>query len=59
VSKDADCHQLSFLKGAPPKAIWIRRGNCSSPDIEEILRARHADIGGVDEASDAAFLLID
>ena len=27
VSKDADFHQLSFLKGAPPKVIWVRRGN--------------------------------
>jgi predicted nuclease of predicted toxin-antitoxin system len=59
VSKDADFHQLSFLKGAPPKAIWIRRGNCSTHDIEEILRARHAHIVGFDEASDAAFLIID
>jgi len=26
VSKDADFHQRSFLHGAPPRAIWIRRG---------------------------------
>lgn len=59
VSKDADFHQLSFLKGAPPKAVWIRRGNCSTADIEEILRGRQADIVGFDEASDATFLIID
>ena len=28
VSKDADFHQRSFLLGAPPKVIWIQRGNC-------------------------------
>ncbi len=59
VSKDADFHQLSFLRGAPPKAVWIRRGNCSTRDIEEILRGRHADIVGFDEASDATFLIVD
>ena len=28
VSKDADFHQRSFVLGAPPKVVWIRRGNC-------------------------------
>jgi predicted nuclease of predicted toxin-antitoxin system len=59
VSKDADFHQLSFLKGAPPKAVWIRRGNCSTRDIEEILRGHYADIVAFEEAADAAFLIID
>lgn len=59
VSKDADFHQLSFLKGAPPKAVWIRRGNCSTDDIEVVLRRQHADILGFEEAADAAFLIID
>ena len=27
VSKDADFHQLSFVRGQPPKVIWIRRGS--------------------------------
>jgi predicted nuclease of predicted toxin-antitoxin system len=58
VSKDADFHQISFLRGAPPKAVWIRRGNCSTRDIEEIPRRRHADIVGFDEASDATFLIV-
>ncbi len=59
VSKDADFHQLSFLKGAPPKAVWIRRGNCSTHAIEGILRAHHAALVAFEEASDAAFLVID
>ena len=24
VSKDSDFHQVSFLRGPPPKVIWIR-----------------------------------
>lgn len=34
VSKDSDFHQLSFLRGHPPKVVWIRRGNCSTDEIE-------------------------
>lgn len=38
VTKDADFVDLSVLHGFPPKIVWIRRGNCSTNDIEEILR---------------------
>ena len=27
LSKDADFHQRSFVRGHPPKVVWIRRGN--------------------------------
>ena len=40
VSKDADFHQRSFVLGHPPKVVWIRRGNCSTAEIEAILRDR-------------------
>jgi predicted nuclease of predicted toxin-antitoxin system len=57
VSKDADFHQLSFTRGAPPKAVWIRIGNCSTQRIERLLR-RHA--RDVDEfaGGEAAFLAL-
>jgi len=42
VTKDADFQERSLIAGAPPKVIWIRRGNCSTSDIEAILR-RHSD----------------
>jgi predicted nuclease of predicted toxin-antitoxin system len=38
VSKDADMHQRSFLFGAPPKVVWVRLGNCSTTDVENLLR---------------------
>ena len=38
VTKDADFADLSVLRGFPPKVVWIRRGNCSTTNIEEILR---------------------
>jgi len=37
VSKDWDFQQLSFVHGAPPKIVWIRRGNCSAREIEWLL----------------------
>lgn len=44
VTKDADFADLSVLRGFPPKVLWIRKGNCSTTDIEEILRDHNAEI---------------
>ena len=44
VTKDADFSDLSLLRGFPPKVVWVRRGNCSTNDIEEILRDHNAEI---------------
>jgi predicted nuclease of predicted toxin-antitoxin system len=38
VTKDSDFHELTILRGHPPKVIWMRRGNCSTDQIEKILR---------------------
>jgi predicted nuclease of predicted toxin-antitoxin system len=38
VTKDADYSELHSLLGAPPKVVWIRRGNCSTKAIEDLLR---------------------
>ena len=43
VSKDSDMHQRSFLLGAPPKVVWVRLGNCSTTDVENLLR-RHIEV---------------
>ena len=59
VSKDADFHQRSFVFGHPPKVIWIRRGNCSSKDICDILQAHLSEILDFENDVDASFLAID
>lgn len=41
-TKDSDFHESSLLLGHPPKIVWIRRGNCSTGEIEEML-IRHRD----------------
>jgi predicted nuclease of predicted toxin-antitoxin system len=38
VSKDSDMHDLSLVLGSPPKVIWIRLGNCSTAQVENLLR---------------------
>jgi predicted nuclease of predicted toxin-antitoxin system len=32
------------LKGFPPNIVWIRRGNCSATDLEQLLRDHHNEI---------------
>ena len=39
VSKDTDFQERSVLQGFPPKFIWLRAGNCTSAEIESLLRA--------------------
>lgn len=44
ITKDADFADLSVLRGFPPKVVWIRRGNCSTANIAEILCDHNAKI---------------
>lgn len=41
VTKDADFSELAVLEASPPNVVWIRRGNCSTREIAEILRRGH------------------
>jgi predicted nuclease of predicted toxin-antitoxin system len=41
VTKDNDFAELAVLRGAPPKVVWLRIGNCSSGAVERCLR-KHA-----------------
>ena len=58
VTKDEDFHRLSVLLGAPPKVIWIRRGNCSTEEIAELLRQNQADIQRFADQDEATFLAL-
>ncbi|MBW4581400.1 MAG: DUF5615 family PIN-like protein [Tildeniella nuda ZEHNDER 1965/U140] len=44
VTRDSDFSELNILRGFPPKVIWIRRGNCSTNQIEEMLRSHNKNI---------------
>ncbi|NJN71796.1 MAG: DUF5615 family PIN-like protein, partial [Limnothrix sp. RL_2_0] len=44
VSKDADMHDLSLIFRNPPKVVWIRLGNCSTRQVEHLLRREYQTI---------------
>ncbi len=58
VSKDADFRQRSFLLGHPPRVVWIRRGNCSTSEIESILEAQHDILIAFEQNQEASFLAL-
>ena len=58
VSKDSDFRQLSFTRGHPPKVVWIRRGNCTTSELESILRERYHDLIAFYEDEQSTFLAL-
>lgn len=58
VSKDSDFAERSVLDPHTPKIIWVRLGNCSTREIEILLRSSHAVIRKfVEEDSETCLLL--
>jgi predicted nuclease of predicted toxin-antitoxin system len=58
VSKDSDFHQRSFTSLHVCKVIWIRLGNCSTHQVERLLRDRCADIRRFLNDPEATFLAL-
>jgi predicted nuclease of predicted toxin-antitoxin system len=58
VTKDADFSELGIIKGFPPKIVWIRRGNCSTKDIETILRVNHSSIRDLSDDGETGILTL-
>jgi len=58
VTRDADFADLSVLRGFPPKVVWIRRGNCSTDQIEKILRYHQSEIEDLTTDSTSGILTL-
>ena len=58
VTKDEDFHRLSVLRGAPPKVVWIRLGNCATVDVVQLLRRHRDDLQAFDQQDEATFLAL-
>lgn len=39
VTQDKDFQELSALRGAPPKVVWLRLGNSSTNAVATLLRS--------------------
>jgi predicted nuclease of predicted toxin-antitoxin system len=37
VTKDEDFAEMAVMRGAPPKVVWLRVGNCSTSETEHLL----------------------
>lgn len=57
-SKDSDFSEISLMRGFPPKVIWIRRGNCSTREVESVLRHNSGLIRDLEQSDNAGVLLL-
>lgn len=44
VTKDVDFSELSAVRGFPPKILWLCLGNCTTAEIEALLRGSQTTI---------------
>ena len=58
VTKDVDFSDRSALVGYPPKVIWVRMGNCTTLDIEGVVRRNHAQIEAFNEDDKVGVLVL-
>jgi predicted nuclease of predicted toxin-antitoxin system len=58
VSKDEDYNNLSVLRGAPPKVIWVQLGNCTTAQVEAAFRDHYPDIEAFEKDTSAGTLVL-
>ena len=57
-SRDSDFNELILQKGFPPKVIWIRRGNCTTAEIEQIIRSHTRVITDLEKSDSLGLLML-
>jgi len=45
VRKDSDFNDILLLRGCPPYVVWTRRRNCSTDEIESLIRSWKSQVG--------------
>jgi predicted nuclease of predicted toxin-antitoxin system len=58
VFKDSDFAERSVLEGKPPKVIWSRLGNCSTTEVEKLLRSTHETVRAFIQKDEETCLLL-
>ena len=59
VSKDNDFRQLSFLKGPPPKVVWLSIGNSGTDIIGDLLLRNRNRIAAFAEDPEEGLLVLE
>ncbi len=59
VSKDNDFRQLSFLRGGPPKVVWLSVGNATTAVIGALLREAVGAMAAFEAEPEASLLVLD
>jgi predicted nuclease of predicted toxin-antitoxin system len=57
-SKDNDFRQRSFLRGSPPKVVWLAVGNAGTAEIAELLRRERLRILSFESDDEASLLVL-
>ena len=55
---DSNFSELSLLRGFPPKVIWIRIGNCTTKDLESLIRSHSKKIDNFYKESKLGILIL-
>ena len=58
VTKDSDFQERSQIAATAPRIVWIRRGNCSTVEIERLLRKNAAYITSLADEGAPVFLML-
>jgi predicted nuclease of predicted toxin-antitoxin system len=58
ISKDTDFRERSFVRGAPPKVIWLDVGNAGTGDIIALVQRERDRILEFEGQPDAALLIL-
>ena len=56
VTKDADFSDMSVLRSSPPKLIWLRLGNCTTTEVEQMMRRAQTQIDAFETDPSASVL---
>jgi predicted nuclease of predicted toxin-antitoxin system len=58
LTKDTDFEQLSLLRGAPPKVVWLRIGNSATREVLDLLHKHHRDIEEFEQDGERSLLAL-
>ncbi len=58
VTRDSDFQERSLVANSAPKVVWIQRGNCSTREIEAMLRTNADLIAALEREPATGFLIL-